>query len=209
MKIFGLIKEAKDELLWRFTYDVHNLILDKYYSTYWRKWNDTGVMTATGHKPIADKVNKLNPKTVLDVGCGYNEYKPHINCDEFVGIDPYNDAADVKQGIYEYYQNNKEKQFDVLLVLGSLNFGPYDKLIEEIDVVDKMTVPGGRQYWRVNPGIPHVCPEFPLAELIEFFDWTEEFIKKIANMYGYEIEEFGEEVNKNGDKRYYFCFHKV
>ena len=161
MKIFGLIKEAEDELLWRFTYDVHNLILDKYYSTYWRKWNDTGAMKATGHKPIADKVNKLNPKTVLDVGCGYNEYKAHILCDKFVGIDPYNDAADIKQGIYEYYHKNKEKQFDVVLVLGSLNFGPHDKIIEEIDIVDKMTVQGGRQYWRVNPGIPHKCPEFP------------------------------------------------
>jgi hypothetical protein len=48
-----------------------------------------------------------------------------------------------------------------------------------------------------------------LVDLIEFFEWTEEFIKRIANIYGYMIEEYAEETNHNGDKRIYFCFHKL
>jgi hypothetical protein len=208
MKIFGLIKEAEDDLLWRFTFDVHNLILEKYFSTYWK--GDTKDFTHTGHEVLSNKVKQHNPNNVLDVGCGYNDYKKYFDGYEFLGIDPYNDKADIKQGIYEYYQNNKDRQFDAVLALGSINFGPYDKIIEEIDMLDKLTAPGGRQYWRVNPGLPHKAPDgFPLVDLIEFFDWTEDFIKKIAQLYDYEIEELAEETNHNGDKRLYFVFHKV
>jgi len=208
MKIYGLIKEASDELLWNFTHDVHKLILDKYYSTYWR--GDTKDFSHTGHEVLSNKVKEHNPKNILDVGCGYNDYKKCFDGYEFVGIDPYNDKADIKQGIYEYYQENKEKQFDAILALGSINFGPYDKILQEVEWVDKLTAPGGRSYWRVKPGIPHkTLKEFPLVDLIEFFDWTKEFIEKLAEVFGYEIEEYAEETNHNGDKRIYFCFHKL
>jgi hypothetical protein len=208
MKIYGLIKEASDELLWNFTHDVHKLILDKYFSTYWR--GDTKDFSHTGHEVLSNKVKEHNPKNILDVGCGYNDYKKWFDEYEFVGIDPYNDKADIKQGIYEYYQENKEKQFDAILALGSINFGPYDKILQEVEWIDKLTAPGGRSYWRVNPGLPHkTLKEFPLVDLIEFFDWTKEFIEKLAEVFGYEIEEYAEETNHNGDKRIYFCFHKL
>jgi hypothetical protein len=208
MKLFGLIKEAPDELLANFVLDVHTLILDKYFSTYWR--GDTKDFSHTGHEVLSKKVKEHNPKNILDIGCGYNDYKKYFDGYEFIGIDPYNDKADLKQGIYQYWHENKEKQFDAVLALGSINFGPYDKILQEVEWVDKLTAPGGRSYWRVNPGIPHnTHPEFPLVDLIEFFEWTEEFIKRIANIYGYVIEEYAEETNHNGDKRIYFCFHKL
>jgi hypothetical protein len=208
MKLFGLIKEAPDELLANFVLDVHTLILDKYFSTYWK--GDTKDFSHTGHEVLSKKVKEHNPKNILDIGCGYNEYKKYFDGYEFIGIDPYNDKADLKQGIYQYWHENKDKQFDAVLALGSINFGPYDKILQEVEWVDKLTATGGRSYWRVNPGIPHnTHPEFPLVDLIEFFEWTEEFIKKIANIYGYVIEEYAEETNHNGDKRIYFCFHKL
>jgi hypothetical protein len=208
MKLFGLIKEAPDELLANFVLDVHTLILDKYFSTYWK--GDTKDFSHTGHEVLSKKVKEHNPKNILDIGCGYNEYKKYFDEYEFIGIDPYNDKADLKQGIYQYWHENKDKQFDAVLALGSINFGPYDKILQEVEWVDKLTATGGRSYWRVNPGIPHnTHPEFPLVDLIEFFEWTEEFIKKIANIYGYVIEEYAEETNHNGDKRIYFCFHKL
>ena len=208
MKIFGLIKEAEDELLWRFSLDVHTLILDKYFSTYWK--GDTKNFTHTGPTVLSKKIKEHNPKNILDVGCGYNDYKKHFTEVDFVGIDPYNDNADIKQDLYSYYHANTDKQFDIVLVLGSVNFGPQDKITHEIELIDKLTAPGGRSYWRVNPGLPHKThPEFPLSDLIEFFEWSEEFIKKIANVYGYEVEDLTEETNHNGDRRLYFCFHKV
>lgn len=208
MKLFGLIKEAPDELLANFVLDVHTLILDKYFSTYWK--GDTKDFSHTGHEVLSKKVKEHNPKNILDIGCGYNEYKKYFDGYEFIGIDPYNDKADLKQGIYQYWHENKDKQFDAVLALGSINFGPYDKILQEVEWVDKLTATGGRSYWRVNPGIPHnTHPEFPLVDLIEFFEWTEEFIKRIANIYGYVIEDYAEETNHNGDKRIYFCFHKL
>lgn len=208
MKIFGLIKEAEDELLWRFSIDVHTMILDKYFSTYWK--GDTKDFTHSGHKVLPDKIKEHNPKNILDVGCGYNDYKQYFDGYDFVGIDPYNDKADIKQELYGYYHANTDKQFDAVLALGSVNFGPQDKIIQEIEWIDKLTAPGGRSYWRVNPGLAHKShPEFPLSDLIEFFEWTEEFVKKIAGIYGYVIEDYAEETNHNGDRRLYFCFHKL
>ena len=37
---------------------------------------------------LVDEVMKLNPKAVLDVGCGYNQFKDRIP--NLIGIDPYN-----------------------------------------------------------------------------------------------------------------------
>jgi hypothetical protein len=207
MKLFGLIKEAPDELLANFVLDVHTLILDKYFSTYWR--GDTKDFSHTGHEVLSKKVKEHNPKNILDIGCGYNDYKKYFDGYDFIGIDPYNDKADIKQGIYQYSINNKDKQFDAILALGSINYGPYEKIVEEIEMIDKLTSPGGRSYWRVNPGIPYASKDFSMVALIQVFEWTKEFIDKIANIYGYVIEDYAEEINHNGDKRIYFCFHKL
>ena len=37
---------------------------------------------------LVDEVKKLNPRAVLDVGCGYNQFKERIP--NLIGIDPYN-----------------------------------------------------------------------------------------------------------------------
>ena len=41
---------------------------------------------------LVDEVKKLNPKAVLDVGCGYNQFKERIP--NLIGIDPYNNIKD-------------------------------------------------------------------------------------------------------------------
>ena len=58
---------------------------------------------------------------VLDVGCGFNEFKSRIL--NLTGLDPAYDRADIKSSIEEYSPPHK---FDVALCLGSINFG--DKL---------------------------------------------------------------------------------
>ena len=206
-KIFGMMKEADEELLWYFANDVHTLILDKYFTTYWK--GDTKNFSHSGHEVLSNKVKEHNPNNILDIGCGYNELKKYFDGYEFLGIDPFIDSADLKQGLYEFANNNKGNQFDAILVLGSINFGPHEKIVEEIEMIDKLTAPGGRSYWRVNPGLPYTAEGFPLVDLIQVFEWTQEFIYKIASVYGYEVEDFTEETNSNGDKRLYFCFHKV
>ena len=56
-------------------------------------------------------LNKVSLKDrLLDVGCGYNLFKP-IFRDAMVGIDPYNDAADIRVSIEDY---QTDEQFDAI-----------------------------------------------------------------------------------------------
>ena len=69
---------------------IHYHVLKKYFTTTWqpitKKYKYSGLS-------IIDEVNSLNPLKVLDLGCGYNEFKGKIN--NLIGVDPYNERADV------------------------------------------------------------------------------------------------------------------
>ena len=76
--------------------------LERYFSKYWqndmKKWKYSGVQ-------LIDEVNNLKPRAVLDVGCGYNEFKGKIN--NLIGIDPYNNKADLERGTVQYRTDQK------------------------------------------------------------------------------------------------------
>jgi hypothetical protein len=74
-----------------------------------KKWKYSGLK-------LIEEVNALNPRSVLDIGCGYNEFKGKIR--NLTGIDPYNDRADYKISIMDFRSNEK---FDVILCLGSVS----------------------------------------------------------------------------------------
>ena len=82
-------------------------VLSKYFGEVWQP--KTKQFKYSGLKLI-DEINSLNPTSVLDLGCGYNEFKGKIQ--NLVGVDPYNAKADVQQTILEY---NPGKQFDVII----------------------------------------------------------------------------------------------
>ncbi|CAB5221268.1 hypothetical protein UFOVP247_123 [uncultured Caudovirales phage] len=211
LKIFSFLKESiedeNDENLLRFSKDIHTLILDKWFGGIWE--DKSGAFKRSSVPAVAEIVNSLNPESVIDVGCGFNTYLPKIDAKKKVGIDPFNPAADVMQGVYEYHQSHPNEQYDVVLALGSINFGPRDKILAEVACVDALTKKGGTQVWRVNPNSgSEYNHKFPLFEFIEFFDWNKEFVEQIAEVYGYEIKEYEEEVNWEGRKRLFFVFYK-
>jgi SAM-dependent methyltransferase len=121
---------------------------------------------------LIDEVNGLKPRAVLDVGCGYNEFKGKI--DNLTGIDPYNDRADLEVGTLDFKTDQK---FDVILCLGSVNFGGRDKIIAEVGRCVSLLADGGTMFFRVNPGIQHDRPE---AKWIEFFSWNVPFIIEVG-----------------------------
>ena len=53
---------------------------------------------------IIDEVNAMNPDNVIDIGCGYNEFKGKIK--NLIGIDPYNDRADIDVHTLDYKHLN-------------------------------------------------------------------------------------------------------
>ena len=62
---------------------IDDACLNRYFKKYWqndmRKWKYSGLA-------LIDEVNNLKPRAVLDVGCGYNEFKGKIK--NLIGIDP-------------------------------------------------------------------------------------------------------------------------
>ncbi len=172
---------------------IDDACLHKYFSKYWqndmKKWKYSGVQ-------LIDEVNGLKPRAVLDVGCGYNEFKGKI--DNLIGIDPYNDLADFQVGTLEYKTDQK---FDVILCLGSVNFGSRSKIIDEVAKCVKLLSDGGTMFFRVNPGVKHDKPE---ADWIEFFGWNVPFIIELSEMFKLKVLDIRDDTNQ----RKYFVYKK-
>jgi len=145
---------------------------------------------------IIDEVNKMNPDNVIDVGCGYNEFRGKIK--NLVGIDPYNDKADIMTHILDYKSDVK---FDVAICLGSINFGSSDKILSELQAVVNMVKSSGLLYFRVNPGIQHTKKE---AKWINFYDWDPVFISNTANYLNCEVVV----LKQDDHNRLYFVLRK-
>ena len=193
------IKETFDvevkrcDTLEQYSEAIDDACLNKYFSKYWqndmKKWKYSGLA-------LIDEVNNLKPRAVLDVGCGYNEFKGKI--DNLIGIDPYNDEADLKVSTLEYKTNQK---FDAILCLGSVNFGNRDKIIAEVSRCVHLLADSGIIFFRVNPGIQHDKPE---AKWIEFYAWNVPFIIELSNMFNLDILDIRDDTNQ----RKYFIFRK-
>ena len=172
---------------------IDDACLHKYFSKYWqndmKKWKYSGVQ-------LIDEVNSLKPRAVLDVGCGYNEFKGKI--DNLIGIDPYNDLADFQVGTLEYKTDQK---FDVILCLGSVNFGSRSKIVDEVAKCVKLLSDGGTMFFRVNPGVKHDKPE---ADWIEFFGWNVPFIIELSEMFKLKVLDIRDDTNQ----RKYFVYKK-
>lgn len=200
-RILGFMMEASEEEKAMLAQDIHTLILDVYYNRFWKE--DTWSYHRSG-KNLALEVNQLNGSSVLDVGCGNNLLKDGIHY--LHGIDAFNQKADQVTTLAQFQTENPNVQYDVVLALDSINTGDRAEILYNFGLIDKLTRPGGHQFWRVNPTRPK--SDFPLLELIDFFEWNEKFIKELADLNGYEVKELCEETNKDGEKRLFFCFYK-
>tara|TARA_Y100000591_G_C21501903_1_gene530372 strand:+ start:88 stop:576 length:489 start_codon:yes stop_codon:yes gene_type:complete len=154
-----------------------------------KKWKYSGLA-------LIDEVNNMKPRAVLDVGCGYNEFKGKIN--NLIGIDPYNKNADLQVSAIDY---NTDKKFDVILCLGSVNFGNKEKIVKEVGKCVDLLSKDGTMFFRVNPGVQHDKPE---AQWIEFFGWNVPFIIELAEMFNLQVLDIRDDTNQ----RKYFVFRK-
>ena len=159
-------------------------------------WKDTNYQffKYSGYS-LVDYVNNQKPSSVLDVGCGYNRFKGKIK--NLIGIDPYNESADIKVSI----ENYNTVPYDIALCLGSINFGDEKTIDNQIDKLH--TLWRSEAIFRVNPGIPHKG-----VDGIEWYKWTPEKIYSIAEQYKYGIECLQMEYTKEKDLRYFFIYTK-
>ena len=149
--------------------------LNKYFSTQW-------VSNLNQYKysgwAIADKIQ--SDESVLDVGCGFNEFKSRIL--NLVGIDPANDRADYRISIEEF---NTVDRFDVALCLGSINFGNKLTIMRQIACVVNCLKPTARIYWRCNPGYADHGNE--MCKDIDFYPWSIEEHVKLSELFGFKL----------------------
>ena len=178
---------------------IDDRVLDNYFRNHWqgemKKYKYSGLK-------LIDEVNGLKPRRVLDIGCGYHEFKGKIN--NLTGIDPYNKKADHEVKLLDY--RPKEK-FDVTLALGSINFGSTDKIFAELEHAVSLCNPGAVMFFRANPGLPHDNePDRPAGDQskwISFYSWDSNFIVNCATQLGVDILDIRTDTHKN---RLYFVW---
>jgi hypothetical protein len=172
------------------TADLSERYINRFFGEIWRP--RTGDYDYTGWE-LAEEVNKLNPRSVLDVGCGYHPFKGRIN--NIVGIDPYNNAADYMVDILDYVGKH-----DVVIALGSINFNSKDEIEARFSKCVNILETGGRFYLRANPGITHKTGPY-----VDIFPWSFEVVKEFADKFNLKLLEF----KKDANDRLYFVYEKL
>lgn len=182
---FGSIGELVDK--------IDDAVLGRYFTEVWqpemKKFKYSGLS-------LIHEVNSLKPRRVLDIGCGYNEFRGKIN--NLVGLDPYNHFADIQCKIAEY---RTEEKYDVILALGSINFGSTDKIFTELERAVDLAAPNGKLFFRVNPGLQHTPPE---SRWVSFYPWNSNFIINCADYFGVDVLD----IKHDSNNRLYFVWSK-
>jgi len=181
----GTLGEIVDDLSERY--------ILRFFSEIWKP--RTGDYEHTGWE-LAEEVNKLNPKNVLDVGCGYHPFKGRIQ--NLIGIDPYNNCADYEVDILDY--KVKPGSHDVIIALGSINFNSRDEIEARFSHCVDLLAVGGKFFLRANPGITHKTGPY-----VEIFNWTFEVVNEFAEKYNLKLETFKRDANE----RLYFVYTKL
>lgn len=172
---------------------IDDAVLSKYFTEVWQP--TTAKFKYSGLKLI-DEINSLKPESVLDVGCGYNEFKGKIY--NLTGLDPYNNTSDIKCKILDY---NTDKKYNVIIALGSINFGSTEKIFSELEKCVFLTAPKGKLFFRVNPGHQHIPPE---SKWISFYPWNSNFIINCADYFNLDVLD----IKTDRKDRLYFVWSK-
>ncbi len=172
------------------TQDLSERYLYRFFAEIWKP--RTNEYDYTGWA-LADEVNKLNPHSVLDVGCGYHPFKGRIN--NLVGIDPYNNCADYMVDVLDYVG-----QHDVIIALGSINFNSKDEIESRFSKCVTLLNTDGKFYLRANPGVTHKSGPY-----VDIFPWTFAVVKEFEEKYNLKLETFKQDANE----RLYFVYTKI
>lgn len=132
---------------------------------------------------LLQRLKDMDPDSILDVGCGDNEWKQHFGA-KLVGIDPYNKNADHMYDVMDYEHNMGK--WDVVMCLGSINFGDEKTIENQVYRAVKLCKPGGKLFFRLNPGITH---DNPHAQWVDFYPWSEEKVHELAERFDCEVNE--------------------
>lgn len=174
------------DALLRMSYWIDECVLSEYFSGGDGFWsNEQTFETRRTGKRLIDELKEMDDVKILDIGCGNNDVKKLVG-DNVFGIDPYNPNADSAVSIEDLKKDIGK--WDVVLCLGSINFGDENTITGQIQKVVQMIKPGGKIYWRCNPGLMH---DNEHARWVDFFPWTQELLDEWAEKLHCDILEQG------------------
>jgi hypothetical protein len=127
---------------------------------------------------LISTINALDPKLVLDLGCGYNKYKGLIK--GVVGIDGYdsNSAVDINDTILNVYNDGifEPSSADAILCFGCGSLGNGGEIDDQMDEKEHQELEAIR-YWSKNGAIVAMRGWTPWCDKID----------KISSMYDFEL----------------------
>jgi SAM-dependent methyltransferase len=171
--------------------DLDQRYLRRFFGEIWKP--KTGDYQWTGWS-LVDEIKRHNPKNILDVGCGYNQFKERLP--NLIGIDPYNDCADYMVDILDYHV--RPGTHDHIICLGSINFNSRADIEARFARCVDLLAPGGKMYFRTNPGI-----QWKNGPWVEIFAWNFQMVKELEEKYSLKLETF-----KQDNDRLYFVYSK-
>ena len=163
------------------TADFDRRYLNRFFGEIWKPRTEDYNYTGWA---LAEEINRQNPRSVLDVGCGYNPFKGRIQ--NLVGIDPFNNCADYMVDILDF--NLHKGEWDAIIALGSINFNSRQDIEKRFAHVVDLLAPGGRLYMRANPGI-----QWKTGPYVEIFAWSFDVITELVEKYKLRLETFKQE----------------
>jgi hypothetical protein len=119
--------------------EINDKLEKKFDPEEWTGYKVFNQYTKTGRNLI-DDVNILDPDLVIDVGCGHNRFKGKIK--KLIGFDqePF-PFADLHMSIDEI--NFRPESADVVMCLGSVQFGTRDEVRTRMAKIASWVKPGG------------------------------------------------------------------
>lgn len=211
--------------------DYVKAIDDQYQNNYFLAEHGTSTTGVVGtvydidDKPIANKWNlrgqalverlkvmQLNnpDMTILDMGCGVNEYKKHLN--NVTGVDPYRTEADVIAKQSEF--DPQGQTWDVIICFGPQNWYTYDEQFRNFQKLKECLSPNGLLLWShvhnyykvfqpdaqyghtwIHGDMDHAQRNSAFYffdrdwKYIWYFNWTEHSMGQLARHVGFKVND--------------------
>lgn len=102
---------------------------------------------------MIDEINLAKPSIVIDLGCGTNLYKQKIK--NLIGIDILSKDEDITCAIEDIDTIFQPRIADVVLALGSINFGNDKLILEQLTQAKNICKHNGLIYFRCNHNPTH------------------------------------------------------